>query len=72
MGLPPPVVPHEFSVNIHFTDPSPGEMAGFAEAGYRCVAWISAGGASSAAGVYDFLGVDRLVARLARSTPSRS
>ena len=36
-GLPRPVVPEGFGVNIHFTDPGPGELARFAEAGYRWV-----------------------------------
>ena len=44
-GLPPPVVPAGFGVNIHFTDPAPGEMERFAEAGYRLVRMDFAWGA---------------------------
>ncbi|HEX8203060.1 MAG TPA: hypothetical protein VF590_21465 [Isosphaeraceae bacterium] len=36
-GLPPPVVPRGCGVNIHFTEPAPGEMGRFAEAGFRLV-----------------------------------
>jgi hypothetical protein len=64
-GLPRPVVPDGLGVNIHFTDPAPGEMARFAEAGYRFdrndLAWA---GIERQAGEYDFSAYDRLVGHL--------
>jgi hypothetical protein len=67
VGLPPPVVPHGFGVNIHFTDPGPGEVDRFAEAGYRFVRMdFGWGGIERRPGVYDFSAYDRLVAQLAK------
>lgn len=67
-GLPPPVVPQGWGVNIHFTDPEPGEIARFAEAGYRIARmdlfWAQV---EKTPGVYDFAAYDRLVAALARA-----
>ena len=67
-GLPPPVVPAGFGVNIHFTDPGPGEMERFAEAGYRLVrmdfAWEAV---ERQAGRYDFGAYDRLLGHLERA-----
>ena len=67
VGLPPPIVPRGFGVNIHFTDPSPGEMARFAEAGYRFVRMdFGWSGIERRPGVYNFSAYDRLVAHLAK------
>ena len=67
-GLPPPVVPAGFGVNIHFTDPGPGEMERFAEAGYRLVrmdfAWETV---EHEAGHYEFGAYDRLLSHLERA-----
>jgi hypothetical protein len=64
----PPVVPLGFGVNIHFTDPKPGEMERFAEAGYGFVrmdlAWV---GVERERGRYDFSAFDRLVAHLKKA-----
>jgi hypothetical protein len=64
-GLPTPVIPGGLGVNIHFTDPQPGEMARFAEAGYRFIrndlAWQ---GIERKPGVYDFSACDRLMSHL--------
>jgi hypothetical protein len=67
-GLPGPVVPAGFGVNIHFTDPAAGEMERFAEAGFRLARMdLSWGGVERAAGEYNFAAYDRLVAHLARA-----
>ena len=64
-GLPPPVVPAGFGVNIHFTDPGPGEMDRFVEAGYRFVRMDFAWGAvERQAGRYEFGAYDRLLGHL--------
>ena len=64
-GLPGPVVPDGFGVNIHFTDPQPGEMGRFAEAGFRFVRmdffWE---GIEREKGRYDFSAYDRLMKHL--------
>jgi len=66
-GLPPAVVPAGFGVNIHFTDPGPGEMRRFAEAGYRLVrmdfTWEAV---ERQAGRYEFGAYDRLLSQLER------
>jgi hypothetical protein len=36
-SIPAPVIPEGFGVNIHFTDPMPGEMERLAESGLRWV-----------------------------------
>lgn len=60
-----PAVPEGLGVNIHFTDPRPGEMEMLAEAGFRWVrmdfAW---GGTEREQGRYDFSAYDRLLAAL--------
>lgn len=60
-----PAVPESLGVNIHFTDPRPGEMEMLAEAGCRWVrmdfAW---GGTEREKGQYDFSAYDRLLAAL--------
>src|SRR4028118_1621617 len=65
--LPPPTVPEGFGVNIHFTDPPPGEMARFGEAGYRFARmdlfWSDV---EKNKGVYDFSAYDRLTNELAK------
>jgi hypothetical protein len=64
-GLPRPAVPAGFGVNIHFTDPGPGEMARFAEAGYAMVRMDFAWGAvERERGRYDYAAYDRLMAQL--------
>ena len=63
--LPPLVVPEGLGVNIHFTDPRPGEMEMLAAAGLRWVrmdfAW---NGTEREKGKYDFAAYDRLMAAL--------
>jgi len=63
--LPKLVVPEALGVNIHFTDPQPGEMKMLAEGGFRWVrmdfAW---GGIEREKGKYDFSAYDRLLASL--------
>ncbi len=60
-----PAVPEGLGVNIHFTDPRPGEMEMLAEAGFRWIrmdfAW---GGTERQKGQYDFSAYDRLLAAL--------
>ena len=64
-SLPPPVVPDCLGVNIHFTDPKPGEMEMLATAGFKWVRMdFSWGGNERKRGEYDFAAYDRLVARL--------
>ncbi len=66
-GLPGPTVPGGWGVNIHFTDPATGEMARFAEAGYRFARmdffWSAV---EKVKGVYDFSAYDRLASELAK------
>jgi hypothetical protein len=63
--LPRLVVPEGLGVNIHFTDPRPGEMEMLAAAGLRWVrmdfAW---NGTERDKGRYDFAAYDRLMAAL--------
>ena len=63
--LPKPVVPDCFGVNIHFTDPRPGEMEMLAAGGFG---WVRMDFAWSATerekGRYDFSAYDRLLAAL--------
>jgi hypothetical protein len=63
--LPGSTVPEGLGVNIHFTDPRPGEMEMLAGAGFR---WIrmdfSWGGTERERGRYDFSPYDRLLAAL--------
>jgi hypothetical protein len=60
-----PAVPEGLGVNIHFTDPRPGEMEMLAVGGFRWVrmdfAW---GGTEREKGRYDFRAYDRLLAAL--------
>ena len=60
-----PVLPAGLGVNIHFTDPRPGEMELLAAAGFRWIrmdfAW---GGTEREPGRYDFSAYDRLLAAL--------
>ncbi|AMV36280.1 cellulase family glycosylhydrolase [Planctomyces sp. SH-PL62] len=62
---PPPVIPEGLGVNIHFTDPAPGEMERFAEAGFKWVRmdffWA---GIEREPGKYDFSAYDRLLGHL--------
>lgn len=63
--LPGPNVPEGLGVNIHFTDPRPGEMEMLAAAGFRWVrmdfAW---GGTEREKGKYDFSAYERLLKAL--------
>ena len=63
--LPGPVVPQGLGVNIHFTDPQPGELEMLARAGFRWVrmdfAWE---GSEREKGTYDFRAYERLLAAL--------
>lgn len=62
---PPLVVPEALGVNIHFTDPKPGEMEMLAGAGFRWVRMdFNWGGTERKAGEYDFGAYDRLMAAL--------
>lgn len=65
-GLPGSVVPSGWGVNIHFTDPQPGEMTRFAEAGYGLARMdLFWNAVEKTRGVYDFSAYDRLVNSLA-------
>jgi hypothetical protein len=59
------VVPYGLGVNIHFTDPKPGEMEMLAGAGFRIVRMDFAWDATEREkGRYDFSAYDRLLAAL--------
>lgn len=64
--LPDDTVPNSFGVNIHFTDPRPGEMKQLSEAGFRWIrmdfTWAAI---EKRKGEYDFQHYDRLLAALA-------
>lgn len=63
--LPRPKIPDGFGVNIHFTDPKPGEMERFAEAGFKWVRMdLGWAGIEKQPGKYDFSAFDRLVGHL--------
>jgi len=63
--LPNTTVPDGWGVNIHFTDPAPGEMQMIADAGFKWVRmdlfWHHI---ETKKGVYDFSAYDRLMASL--------
>ena len=60
-----PAVPDGFGVNIHFTDPRPGEMKMIAEAGVRWVRMdLKWDATEREPGRYDFSEYDRLMAAL--------
>src|SRR4030095_10730234 len=64
-SLPPPVIPECLGVNIHFTDPKPGEMEMLAAGGFKWVRMDFTWAATEREkGVYDFTAYDRLVAHL--------
>lgn len=64
-SLPPPVIPDCLGVNIHFTDPKPGELEMLAGAGFKWVRMdFSWGATERKKGEYDFSAYDRLVAAL--------
>lgn len=64
-SLPPPVIPDCLGVNIHFTDPKPGELEMLAAAGFKWVRMdFGWGGTERKKGEYDFSAFDRLVAAL--------
>lgn len=64
-SLPPPVIPDCLGVNIHFTDPKPGEMEMLAAAGFKWVRMdFGWGGTERKKGEYDFSAYDRLVTAL--------
>lgn len=64
-GLPKPFGVDTLGVNIHFTDPKPGEMEQLAQAGFHWIrmdfAWA---GIERQQGVYDFAAYDRLLSKL--------
>ncbi len=66
--LPSHALPEPFGVNIHFTDPEPGEMAMLAAGGFRFVRmdlfWHKI--EREIPGRYDFSAYDRLVAAMAQ------
>ena len=68
-GLPTPRTTASMGVNIHFTDPAPGELEQLAAAGFKWVrmdfAWAGIE-KQGAKGVYDFSAYDRLLASLDR------
>jgi hypothetical protein len=65
-GLPELVVPDSLGVNIHFTDPRPGEMEMLAAAGFHWVRMdFSWQGTELKPGQYDFSRYDHLMAALA-------
>jgi len=60
-----PAVPDGFAVNIHFTDPKPGEMKLLADAGFKWVRMDFHWGATEREkGQYDFRAYDRLMTAL--------
>jgi hypothetical protein len=65
LSTPVPVIPDGFGVNIHFTDPQPGEMRMLAASGVRWVRmdfkWDLT---ETAKGKYDFAPYDRLMSAL--------
>jgi hypothetical protein len=64
-ALPGPLVPEGLGVNIHFTDPKPGEMEMLAGAGFRFVRMDFGWDATERdKGRYDFSAYDRLLAAL--------
>ena len=64
-GLPGPVLPDGLGVNIHFTDPRPGEMAMLAASGFRWIRMDFAWGATEREkGKYDFSAYERLLKAL--------
>jgi len=66
VGLPAPTVPGGLGVNIHFTDPRPGEMAMLAGAGFRWVRMdFTWAGTERKRGEYDFRAYERLLDALA-------
>src|SRR5215471_13458236 len=63
--LPAPIIPEGFGVNIHFTDPQPGEMELLARSGLRWIRMdLSWTGTEPKPGQYDFSPYDRLLAQL--------
>ena len=64
-ALPSAVVPDGLGVNIHFTDPRPGELEMLAAGGFHWVRMdFSWGGTEQRPGIYDFSAYDRLLAAL--------
>jgi len=64
-SLPQPVIPDCLGVNIHFTDPRPGELEMLAAAGFKWVRMdFGWGGTERKKGEYDFSAYDRLVTAL--------
>lgn len=64
-SLPPAGTTDGLGVNIHFTDPRPGEMAMLAEGGFRWVRMdLTWGSTEREKGRYDFSAYDRLLSAL--------
>ena len=58
-------VPDGFGINIHFTDPRPGEMKMIVDAGFKWVRMdLNWGGTEREKGKYDFRAYDRLMTAL--------
>ena len=68
-----PAIPGALGVNIHFTDPEPGELAMLAAAGFRWVrmdfVWQST---ETGKGTYDFSAYDRFAKRATNIDCDRS
>jgi hypothetical protein len=65
VGLPALAVPDALGVNIHFTDPRPGEMRMLADGGFKiCRMDFTWGGTERKPGEYDFGAYDRLLQSL--------
>src|SRR3954447_22228839 len=63
--LPDVTVPDAFGVNIHFTQPQPGEMQMLADAGFKWVRMdFTWGGTERKKGEYDFSRYDGLIKSL--------
>ena len=66
LALPPATVPEGLGVNIHFTDPVPGELAMIAGGGFRWVRMDFTWAATERTrGLYDFTAYERLLTALA-------
>lgn len=64
-ALPAPVIPDCLGVNIHFTDPKPGELEMLSAAGFKWVRMdLTWAAIERKSGEYDFSAYDRLVAAL--------
>ncbi len=66
-GIPDPIVPLNFGVNIHFVEPKEEEVDAIARIGYRFIRMdFSWGGTERKKGEYDFSGYDKLVEAMSK------